>query len=347
MSPIKNNRRKQISKILDLYFSRVSDGSVPPELEASMRRWFGESADVSEKYVALKEVFEKWVLYRDTPSDMAIESWNEILRELDLPVYDRAVHSVRRSAKNVRLRRVLARAAAVVIPVLVATATCLWYPEPDMIVETVPAGVAMREVQLPDSTRVWLRSGGRLEYPARFGRERRVDISGEAFFDVAHNKARAFVVSAADVQVRVTGTQFNFSAQADEQVAVTLHEGSVNVKASDNDWTDMQQGEQFRYDATTGESETTTVDLSQLDWRNRELDFTDRILGDIFEELSQIYGIAFEVNTPLTQERCMVSFYPNEELALVLSVLKSIVNENEFEFEITPDKVIINNLSHK
>ncbi len=347
MPEMENSRQERISKILDLYFARISDGSISPELDASVRLWFKEKENVPEKYTALREAFEKWVVYNDAPSGRAIASCIATMRKLNLPVSEKRFikRSLRplkakHSARTLRFRHIASRVAAVMIPVMAALGVYTFssLSAPDMIVERVPAGVSMRNLQLPDGTDVWMRSGSRLEYPVRFGRERSVDVSGEIFFDVAHIDRSSFVVDADDVKIRVKGTVFDCSAHPGGETTVTLYEGSVNVKADDG-WVAVEPGEQFRYDAATGTSTTGKVDLDALDWRTGELDFTDMTLGEIFDRISKAYGIEVEIDAPLSGGLYMASFFSHEELSVVLSVLRDI--SGEFDYEITPDKIII------
>lgn len=87
------------------------------------------------------------------------------------------------------------------------------------------------QVILPDGTSVWLNGGSSLRYAAGFNTDNReVEVTGEAFFEVAHDTDKRFVVHAAGADVVVHGTSFNVAAYADEhQVRVSLLEGSVSL----------------------------------------------------------------------------------------------------------------------
>jgi transmembrane sensor len=87
------------------------------------------------------------------------------------------------------------------------------------------------EVYLPDGTHVWLNAATKLTYPTAFnGSTREVKLSGEAYFEVARNKDKPFIVSAASAKVEVLGTHFNISAYSeDAELATTLLEGSVRM----------------------------------------------------------------------------------------------------------------------
>ncbi|MBL1408042.1 FecR family protein [Sphingobacterium faecale] len=93
-----------------------------------------------------------------------------------------------------------------------------------------PVG-ANYQLLLTDGTAVWLNAHSTLRFPAQFvGGTRDVELSGEAYFDVASNKEKPFVVKAGDTKVQVLGTEFNIAADADKaKVYTTLLEGSVSV----------------------------------------------------------------------------------------------------------------------
>lgn len=99
-----------------------------------------------------------------------------------------------------------------------------------MNVLTVPRGMN-KKIMLADSTLVWLNAESRLEYPETFeGQERRVvRLTGEAYFEVAKDATRPFIVETDFLETLVTGTSFNIHAYSSEDAHVTLVEGSVQV----------------------------------------------------------------------------------------------------------------------
>ncbi len=97
---------------------------------------------------------------------------------------------------------------------------------------TVPKGGEF-VLALADGTRVWLNSDSKLRYPVYFvGKERKVEMSGEVYFEVAENKKKPFVVTVNGMDVRVLGTKFNVSAYHSEAVT-TLVEGKVQLNKGD------------------------------------------------------------------------------------------------------------------
>ncbi|WP_316837367.1 FecR family protein [Pedobacter nutrimenti] len=88
------------------------------------------------------------------------------------------------------------------------------------------------QVYLPDGTKVWLNATSSLKYPIQFStKERRVELTGEGYFEVAHNKTKPFKVVTTKQEIEVLGTHFNINAYADENATkTTLLEGSVKIK---------------------------------------------------------------------------------------------------------------------
>src|SRR4030095_8358665 len=95
---------------------------------------------------------------------------------------------------------------------------------------TTPRG-GQFQLELADGSKVWLNAASSLRYPIAFtGKERTVELTGEGYFEVAHNLAMPFHVKAGEMNVQVLGTHFNINSYEDEPVIrTTLIEGTVNV----------------------------------------------------------------------------------------------------------------------
>ncbi len=130
------------------------------------------------------------------------------------------------------VRRAMQAAAALLL--LLGT----WYASRSVVIESAsnqylsiaaPAGQRV-DITLQDGTAVSLNAGARLEYPLRFGRTRRVKLSGEAMFDVDHDAARPFVVETFACDVEVLGTKFNVAAdEAAREFSTALLRGRLRV----------------------------------------------------------------------------------------------------------------------
>ncbi len=173
------------------------------------------------------------------------------------------------------------------------------------------AEVAFNKVEVPyggiyslvlaDGTKVYLNSGSSLEFPSRFGKEKRlVRISGEAYFEVAGDEGWPFVVRAGEMGVKVLGTEFNVKSYADEAgVYTTLVEGSVAVLCEGKELLRLRPGEQSYYNKGVGNVTVKEVDTGVFTaWKDGMFYFKDMPLGEILRTLARWYDVeVFYVNT--------------------------------------------------
>lgn len=147
------------------------------------------------------------------------------------------------------------------------------------------------QVTLQDETKVWLNAESTLRYPAAFtGNERRVELSGEAYFEVAHNAKAPFKVVLADNDtVAVLGTHFNVQAYHEEkEKTITLVEGRVLVQ-NDNNKTILTPGMQAVIEGNT----TNTIDKADIEeitgWKDGLFVFHDAPVEQIMNQVSRWY----------------------------------------------------------
>lgn len=170
-------------------------------------------------------------------------------------------------------------------------------PQGEMLYNTitVPRGSRIVSLTLSDGSKVWLNSESSLRYPVTFaGNERRVQMEGEAYFEVQHDPSQPFLVARRDVQVKVLGTHFNVNAYADEdKIKVTLLEGSIQLKAAGNpEDIIIRPGQQAQVDRDQPVYVTGNIDLDQvMAWKNGLFSFSGADLPAIMRQLSRWYNI--------------------------------------------------------
>lgn len=152
---------------------------------------------------------------------------------------------------------------------------------------------------LSDGTQAWLNAGSNITYPLRFGSRRCVSVSGEVFFEVAHDARRPFVVSAAGVEMTVLGTSFNVSAYDDEPcVETTLVTGSLRVAAGGEE-TLLTPGHQAGFDKSRGGLTVRRADVEACTmWRRGLLVFYDEPLRSICRKLERWYDVRIDTSSP-------------------------------------------------
>lgn len=155
------------------------------------------------------------------------------------------------------------------------------------------------ELLLSDGTHVWLNSETEIIYPARFtGNTREVILKGEAFFKVAKNKEKPFIVKTNAISIQVLGTTFNVSHYANEKnVSATLVEGSISVQTEKGPKQIITPSEQFIYNNTSGESNIRIVDTHlYTSWIEGKYIFKNAPLEEIITKLQRWYDFTVSYN---------------------------------------------------
>lgn len=149
-------------------------------------------------------------------------------------------------------------------------------------------------IVLPDGTGVWLNAASSLRFPTAFtGKQRQVEITGEVYFEVAHNKQMPFVVKNGATEITVLGTHFNVMAYDDEKIMrTTLLEGAVKVTRGGREAL-LAPGQQARISPATGSMRVVDdVDTGkELSWKNGYFQFEDESLESIMRQVSRWYDV--------------------------------------------------------
>lgn len=154
-----------------------------------------------------------------------------------------------------------------------------------------PRGSKVQTITLADGTQVWLNAESSLRYPVAFsGKERKVEITGEAYFEVAKNTQMPFYVTSNDVSIKVLGTHFNVNAYPEESIRkVTLLEGLVNVSTGMANLK-LTPGQQAAIGNTMQlNKECNTEEV--MAWKNGFFAFSHANLNEILKQLSRWYAI--------------------------------------------------------
>lgn len=177
----------------------------------------------------------------------------------------------------------------------------------------IPVG-GEHQLVLADGTKVWLNSESRLKFPVSFsGNTREVEVSGEAYFEIAQNKSKPFKVHFNDAAVEVLGTHFNVNAyNSENNQAVTLLQGSVKVVNPGKEVL-IKPGQQAKL-AGNGNINVKEVDTEEaVAWKNGYFMFVDEDIRSIMRKLSRWYGFTAEYQGNVGDEHFggMISRYKN------------------------------------
>ena len=211
---------------------------------------------------------------------------------------------------------------------------------------SIPRG-GQYQVQLPDGSMVWLNSSSSLRFPTAFyGKSREVEITGEAYFEIAKDVNRPFYVKANALTVEVLGTHFNINAYSDEPVLkTTLLEGSVRVKKAGESVV-MAPGQEAQVvngatgDATAGRviKLVNDADLEEaVAWKNGLFHLTSADVGTIMRQLVRWYDVDVEFEGGIPSGHITGEVPRNTSLAKVLKVFET----SGVHFRIEGRKIIV------
>lgn len=205
---------------------------------------------------------------------------------------------------------------------------------------TTPRGGKFRIV-LPDGTGVWLNAASSIRYPVAFtGKQRRVEITGEAYFEVAKNEAMPFIVSVNNkAEVEVLGTHFNVNAYEDEAaINTTLLEGKVRVSAGASPGAVLQPGQQASLNTAGAMKVLDDIDVMQVTaWKDGWFEFHMATLPDVMRQLSRWYDV--DVNYPANiPER---AFEGRMQQDLTLTQVLKILERYQVHFHVEGRKITV------
>ena len=181
---------------------------------------------------------------------------------------------------------------------------------------------------LADGTQVWLNAASRLRFfTSDRGRERRVWLEGEAYFEVAHDARRPCIVESGGQSIRVLGTRFNINSyEGDRAIYTTLVEGSVAISPlAGGDAVTLEPGQQAEYSRRKGGAiAVKAVDTSLATaWMSGTFIFEHASVTEIMESLSRWYDFEFEVSPLLDGLRFSGQFPRCENLDKILTIIAS------------------------
>jgi len=172
-------------------------------------------------------------------------------------------------------------------------------------------------VALPDGSRVALSPNSKIVYVSNFGVNRKIEVTGEAYFEVKKDKKHPFQVACNETTTTVLGTSFTVKGYSKKEVTVELYEGSVqmNVKNQDKKWI-LKPGEKFTYG-----NETALVEEF-----NRFMDFDNEKLSDVSTYIESNYGYKVIIPQEYANQKITVRINKKEDLKTIVQLISEMYN---------------------
>ena len=216
-------------------------------------------------------------------------------------------------------------------------------PAPEMLIRN-NAWEKVENLTLADGTQLTLNRGAQLIYPEKFaGRTREIFLSGEAYFDVAHDKKHPFIVRAGDLKIKVLGTKFNIEAYPDsETITTTLLEGSVEVESRlSRECIRMVPSQQLSYDIQSGEMKLSTISDSKepVRWKDNVWVLHQTPFTQVCHRLEQMFNVKIVImNDKFIGKKFTGEFRFGDSLESILEVIRI---TTPFTYEREEDTIIL------
>jgi len=294
---------------------------------------------------------EQWLTDPEKVAELhqkSIQFWDDIPLDPDVPEYDgmrildRIHHQIKLSearfmTPNKPAERFIAYitrvAAVLLIPVLLTAV--FFYSK----VSTSPKATSYSEIyapvgtrtsfSLPDGSTGWMNGGSTLKFSSLFsGKTRQVELTGEAYFNVTKNKARPFIVSTANIEVKVYGTSFNVMAYPDETTTeVTLEQGKVEVYKKKHNAVEsigiLNPDQECIYNHSSDSRKIIPVRSSEIiSWKDGKLIFKYEPFSEVIHKINRWYNVNIVIKDKVLESYVYYGTFRDETLDEVLKLMK-------------------------
>lgn len=315
--------KNYIQQLIELF----GHNDYSPATQKKVQQWLADDEHAEEKREALNKLWEQ-AGQQELPHGMQ-QSIRRMQQNLGMqPVAD----------NKKRIQLFIWRAAAIFLLAVSSVSIYLMLekdrPQKDLLECYIPTA-EIRELTLPDGTRVMLNSKSTLLYPDEFaGETRSVYLVGEANFKVKPDKKHPFIVKANDFQVTALGTEFNVNAYPENnELIATLLEGSVKVEF-DNLMSNviLKPNEQLAYNKKTKRGSLHQPEMEEVTaWQRGELVFSNMYLEDIFTNLERKfpYTLVYSPNS-LKENTYSFRFQKQATLEEVMTIVTQVVGDIKY-----------------
>lgn len=311
---------------------RKFEDNISPEEEKALNKWINSSTTNKQVYFQIKEL---WYHKQDqTNNSQAIAAYDKLINRIKFAEGTQTQTRVRNFSFRVNQ---FAKYAAIIFLVLSFSFLSYYYiseesSKNEMCTISVPKG-NKSQVVLPDGSKIWLNNNSKLIYPKRFNKnERKVELIGEAYFEIQRNTKVPFIVQTSDVSIRVLGTKFNVSAYPNDKfIETTLISGKVTVQSNENPESEntLSPGESLTYDRISNHTTINQVDTKFYTfWMKGEFVFKDEKFEILAKRIERIYNVEIIFEDPSLKEKTYTGdFKIDDNVYSILEIFKRSTTE--------------------
>lgn len=259
----------------------------------------------------------------------------KLFEKFDLQEGKASIHQKITKTKQVRLIQDIQKIAALfLLPVLLYAG---WsFHQNNLLTKELTSVGVTREIKtqpgirssfvLPDGSKVWLNSASTIRFPSVFkGNTRSIELEGEAYFQVAKNKARPFIVKSGALDVTALGTTFNLCAYSeDNEISATLAEGKVKITTHQGEEKQyiLEPDEQLNFEKYTLKVSKSHVNAGNvIAWKDGKLIFDDTPFHEVVQKLGRWFNTDIKLADESIANYRYTATFTNENLSQVMELL--------------------------
>jgi len=182
---------------------------------------------------------------------------------------------------------------------------------------------------LSDGTTITLNRNSTFKYPKKFKKDvRKVELTGDAYFEVEHNKNQPFIIESQNIEIEVLGTSFYVDSHEDNStVEVVVNSGGVALRSDKENQIILKAGDKGIFNKKTGKlfMEKNT-DVNYNSWNTKLLVFDDTKLAEVVDKLNEVYDTNIEITNPEIDNYRITVTFDNMTIEAVINILRETLN---------------------
>ena len=313
-------------------------GQCSEEELVEVNTWMKESEENARQLFRMEEIYHLGKFDQYANEQRILRAEKQLYKKLD------EEKSKQKIALN--MQRWMKYAAMIAVILVIGGGAGYWLYQngnnQQMMVAVANEGI-VKEVILPDGTKVWLNNSATLKYPREFSeKERNVYLDGEAYFEVTKNRHKPFTVQSDAMRVRVLGTTFNFKSDKNCRIAeATLIEGEIEVKGNKEEGQIiLVPGQRAELNKNNGRLTVKQVN-AKLDavWHDNLIPFQQADIFTISKALERFYDVKIILSPDIQADKTYSGVLKRK--SNIESVLKSLQNSIPIDYKIVGNNIFI------
>ncbi|WP_175631136.1 FecR family protein [Bacteroides acidifaciens] len=331
-------KEKKMSNLSEDIINKYLTGQCTEEELIEVNTWMKESEENARQLFRMEEIYHLGKFNQYADGQRMVRAEKQLYKKLD--------DEKGKQNKILRMHRWMRYAAAIAAILVIGGGAGYWFyqsgTDQQMMVAVANEGI-VKEVVLPDGTKVWLNNSAILKYPREFSeKERNVHLEGEAYFEVTKNRHKPFTIQSDAMRIRVLGTRFNFKCDKRCRIAeATLIEGEIEVKGNKEEGQIiLAPGQRAELNKNNGRLTVKQVD-AKMDavWHDNLIPFQKADIFTITKALERFYDVKIILSPDIQSNKTYSGVLKRK--ADIESVLKSLQNSIPIDYKIVGSNIFI------